>query len=111
MKIYVAGPYSAPTHGERVENTMAAVDAGIRLLEAGHEPFIPHLTHFVNERAKDRGIEISYEEWLEYDEQWLYDCEAILHLASSNGADQERNVAEDIGLKIYDDISEVSEVA
>jgi hypothetical protein len=102
QRIYVAGPYSAETRLGRRENTMRAIDAGIECLAKGHDPFIPHLTHFVHERALDRGVEFEYETWLDYDEQWLRACDWFLHLSSSPGADAERDIAEDRGMRVFE---------
>jgi hypothetical protein len=109
MKIYIAGPYSADTAAQRQANTTAAIDAGLAMLELGHYPFIPHLTHYVDKRAEELDIEMEWEDYIEWDSQFLQDCDAFLYLGSSTGADLERERAEELGLNIYTDIESVPE--
>jgi len=107
MRIYIAGPYSSPDPGGKLANTNAAIDAGITLLKAGHAPFIPHLSHFVDRRARARGIRIDYEDWMALCFAHLEHCEALLLLASSPGADRELKFAEAHGLRIYHSLEAV----
>jgi hypothetical protein len=101
MKIYVAGPYTAPTVEGCLENTVRAMDAYNELILKGHEPFCPHFSHFADQRAKELGIDIPYQEWMRQDEVWLRECEAFLYLAPSRGADVEKAVAQEMGMPIY----------
>lgn len=89
MKIYVAGPYSHPTEEGRLANVRRALDAAVALIRAGHTPFVPHLSHYLDERAEATGARIDYEEWLRQDREWLDLCEGFLYLAPSPGADRE----------------------
>lgn len=101
--IYVAGPYSASTDEGKCENTMVAIDTGLVLLERGHYPFIPHLTHFVDQRTD----ELDYQDYMEWDEELLKRCDSFYYLGSSPGADAELDVAEDRGMTVYRSLSEV----
>lgn len=91
LAIYVAGPYSptfATTHNAaRVahQNTMRAINIGIKIIEKGHYPFIPHLSHFIHLNAdKDYG------KWYyDYDNVWLDKCDALFYMGPSTGADEE----------------------
>jgi hypothetical protein len=107
MKVYIAGPYSAPTCQGRIDNTMRAVDAYIDLIGRGHEPFCPHFSHFADERAKARGIDIPYGEWMRQDIEWLRECDAILYLGASPGANIERDIARDLCKPIYDRVEDI----
>ena len=102
MRIYIASPYS---NGDQVLNVRAQIEAADKLLEMGHSPFIPclsHFWHFVSPK--------SYEEWLKIDLDWLEVCDAILRLpGESNGADKEVIHAYSRGLSIYYDIKDVPE--
>jgi hypothetical protein len=110
MKIYVAGPYSADTEEQRRKNTENAIHAGLALFEKGHYPFIPHTTHYVEEYASETDdFDMTYEDYLDWDEAFLLDCDALLHLASSPGADRERRLAEKLGMEIYNQIEDVPE--
>lgn len=107
MKIYVAGPYSAPTERERVENTARAMDAGLALYKLGHSPYVPHLSHWLDIRARQTSVPMSWEDWMEWDEEWLKSCDALLYLASSPGADREHDQAVSLGIPIYHSIVSV----
>lgn len=107
MKIYIAGPYSAKTTLECLENTIKIIDIGIQLLKLGHTPYIPHLTHFVDMRAKKLGIKIDWQEYIDWDVEWLKVCDAILYVAQSKGADIELQTAIDNGLIVYKSIKEI----
>jgi hypothetical protein len=110
MRIYIAGPYTAPTDAERLANTNRAIDVGIALQRMGHAPLIPHLSHFVDERARPRGGAFAYEEWMAHGFAYLEHCEALLLLAPSPGADRELSFARAIGLKIYHSLGAVPPV-
>ena len=99
-KVYVAGPYS---HPDPVENIRNAVLIGDRLLSRGFCPFIPHLTgtwHMLCPRK--------YQEWLDYDNQWIPVCDAIYRLpGASNGADLEIKLAVSLGIPIFYSMDEI----
>jgi len=59
MKVYISGPYSGNSTEKNVKKT---IEAGQKLLEAGHEPFVPHLSYFWE---KEHGN--SYDTWLSLD--------------------------------------------
>lgn len=101
MKIYVAGPYSADSAEQIVRNVNAALDAGLRLARRGHQPFIPHLTHFLEMRGQETGEGLAYEWYLAYDHFWLTCCDALLLLAHSPGADKELMWAKQRGLLVF----------
>ncbi len=90
MLIYVAGPYSAPTEPERVENVNAAIRVGLKLMQRGHVVVIPHLTHYTDAIARDEmGWEVPYEEWMRQDFALLDRCDALFLVGHSPGADRE----------------------
>jgi|APHM01.1.fsa_nt_gi hypothetical protein len=108
MKIYIAAPYSAERSIDRQENTYTAIHAGLEVFELGHFPFIPHLTHYVDRYAnRTQGFEMNYEDYIEWDKQFLHDCDALLHLDNSPGADHEREVAEHNKMIIYESVDEI----
>lgn len=107
MKIYVASPYTASTPELIRHNVNVAIDAGLKLWKKGHVPFIPHLTHFVDERAAISGVPMHYDEYLAWDTEWLEACDAILYLGSSPGADFELENAKRLGLEIFYSVEEV----
>ena len=106
MRIYVAGPYTPKNcdlhDASRIamKNVDKAIEVGNALIEKGHFPFIPHLSHYVHvhhSSKKDYGI------WYyRYDESFLkYWAEALFYISSSKGADDELKLAKDLGLKIF----------
>ena len=94
MRIYVSGPYTKP---DPVENTHKAIQVGNRLRDAGHFPFIPHLTllwHSVTPKP--------YDFWMEYDFEWVKACDAVLRMpGESSGADREVALAEQLGIPVF----------
>src|SRR5437867_3256925 len=109
LRIYIAGPYTAATAEMRRRNVDTAIDVSLRLWKRGHFPYIPHLTHFIDERAAETRVPMEYEEYLAWDIEWLKACDAFLYLASSRGADYELEHARRLGLAIFfcaDDIPE-----
>lgn len=99
MRVYVAGPYSRdPIGGVR-----AAIEAAHALLDAGHQPYVPHTTMLLD-LARHRP----YEEWLALDLVWLAQCEAVLRLpGASPGADRECARARELGIKVVERVEDL----
>jgi hypothetical protein len=107
-RIYVAGSYTADTPAAVLENVHAAIDAGLALIDRGHTPYIPQLTHWVEQYALTAyGQGLPYEFYLAYDREWLRLCDAVLLVAASPGADREVWLAERMGLPVYRGLAEV----
>ena len=112
MRIYIAGKYGAHSlpSKERLRNTMKAIEAGRKLILMGHNPFIPHLLHFVHE-----GWEVDIgQKYYELDTEWLKQCDAILMLDSwkeSPGARKEESLAIELGISVYMSIDEIPYVS
>src|SRR5260370_42497834 len=111
LRIYIAGPYTATEPMDLERNTKSAIDVGIALLKMGHTPFIPHLPHYVDLRAKESNIDISWSEYMRWDEAWLRQCDALLYLAPSRGADIELQTAQSLGKTIFYHLDEVPRIA
>ena len=107
LKIYIAGPYSAETAEQRLKNVNIAIDAGIAVYFKGHFPYVPHLTHFVDDRANETGITMKWEDYIRWDMPWVEVCDALLYLRSSRGADLELEAAKDSGKQIFYSVDEV----
>ena len=91
--IYVAGPY---TGGDVAINVKAAMLYGSRLIDEGHTPIIPHLTHFLHLMEPRH-----YEDWLDYDFRLLEMCDILHRLPGrSPGADREVAHAKSLGLEV-----------
>ena len=104
MKVYIAGPY---TKGDVAVNIHTAIDYASRLMEAGFVPYIPHLTHFWHLVAPR-----DYEDWLEYDLEWLKSCDCLLRIpGESNGADLEAEYASEHGIPVYTSLEKLFDIA
>jgi hypothetical protein len=104
VRVYVAGPY---TKGDVAVNVANAIDAGTTIAEAGHFPFIPHLTHFWHYRS-----EHPYEFWIAQDLEWLKVCDAVVRLpGESSGADGEVAVAQKRGTPVFHSLADFFDYA
>lgn len=61
----------------------------------------------MDQRAEEKGIELEWPDYIKWDKQFLETCDAFLYLGSSEGADLEREYAEELGLEIYDSVEAV----
>jgi len=86
---------------------MKTIDVGLILWKKGHYPYIPHLTHFIDLRAREKGIKMTWEEYIEWDKAWLEVCDALLFLDNSKGAKKELEYAKKLGKIIYHSTDEV----
>jgi hypothetical protein len=99
MIIGVAGPYSASTEEQRQANLNAMNTVAARLLEAGHIPLIgmnaalPVLVH--------ANLEDRYKATMDISMAVIDQCEALLLLAESPGANKERDLVLSKGLPVY----------
>ena len=110
MRIYIAGPYTGPTEAVCEQNTHAAIDAAIKLFRKGHFPYVPHLTHYVDRRARQTGAMLGWEDYINWDSAWLELCDAILYIGKSKGADLELEMARKLGKALFFSVEEVPEV-
>lgn len=104
MKVYIAGPY---TKGDVAVNVRNAIEAGVQLIDAGHAPFIPHLSHFIHLQAPR-----PWQTWMAYDCLFLTACDALVRLpGESVGADIEVDVARRQGIPVYEGTAAFLEAA
>lgn len=108
LKIYVAGPYTNRSRSQRIANVYAAIDAGYELMEAGYVAFIPHMSHFIEEHAllTGKSANATYDFWLRQDFAWLDECQGVLKLAPSHGADLEEKRAQERGIPVWYSLEE-----
>ncbi len=107
LLIYVAGPYTADDPGQVEKNVNRAIDAGIEIFRRGHFPFIPHLTDFVDKRAKESGAPLTWNDFIAWDKPWISKADALLFLGSSPGAELELREADRLGKRIFRAIEEI----
>jgi hypothetical protein len=97
-RIYVAGPY---THGDVAVNVRNAMAAGTAIIQAGHAPYVPHLSHFMHLQEPQ-----SYDTWITMDLAWVEACDYLLRLnGHSPGADGEVAYARELGKTIFYDLN------
>lgn len=81
--IYIASPYSSPN--DQADAVRLQIDAFHRIMDLGHVPVAPLLSHFaaiVRQRP--------YEEWIQCCLATVDRCDIVLRLGgASNGADRE----------------------
>lgn len=111
LRIYVAGPYT-PKEGTlhdaariAFQNTKKAMLIGNELIYKGHYPYVPHLSHFM-QQDMDRDIG---DKWYDIDNVWLDRCEALYYISPSWGADKELERAKKQGLQIFYHLDEVKQ--
>ena len=104
MKIYVAGPYSAPTAREVQANVNRAIEVACALMCKGHFPYIPHLWHYVWLHPDGN---FPYRHWVAQGYVWLEGCDALFYMAPSPGATPERDYAIAKGKAVYTSLDEV----
>jgi hypothetical protein len=111
LRIYIAGPYTASDLCGHELNTYRAIDAGIAVFHKGHYPYIPHLTHYVDLRAKGTGVNLSWSDYIKWDLPWLDMCDALLYIGKSKGADLELARARKHKKTVFFSVSEVPRVS
>jgi hypothetical protein len=110
MRIYVAGPYKPRGNDMHdaarlvYHNTRKAILIGIELIKKGHNPYIPHLTHYIHIES---DVGWPPEKWIELDNEWLDYCDALYYIAPSGGADRELERAKSQNKPIYYSLEEV----
>jgi len=99
-KIYIAGPY---TTGDTGKNISVAMQAWHELADLGYSPFCPHLCHYLHIHHQR-----PYKEWMQYDEEWLMTCDALLRLpGESPGARKEAALASAMGIPVFHSIADL----
>jgi len=109
--VYVAGPLSAETHKERMDNVARACAAGKAVLDLGHTPFIPHTNYlYAIWHADMHDSQPDYETFMAWDAEILRRCDGLLYLGASPGADRELAMAEALKLPVYRAVEELPTV-
>ena len=93
-RVYCAGPI---TKGDLLGNVRAGIDAAEKLRKLGFDVFCPHLSAYYQVI-----YEVPYEEWLEYDFNWIRVCDAVYRMpGESAGADREEAFAKGASKPIF----------
>lgn len=125
-KIYIAGPISK---GSLEHNINQATESFIELAKLGYAPFCPHWSVYskrcvqlntteiwswdVNAvvcYGQVQPNEITYEEWMRIDFNWIEVSDAVLRLeGESEGADREVRFAIEKGIPVFYSIGELNQ--
>ncbi len=106
--IMVAGPYTASTEEQQMKNFDNMNYAAAKVLEKGHIPVVgvnaalPVVSYAKVENAYDAVMDISL--------ALAKNCDAILMIGESTGANLERQVVENSGGTVYTSIDEIENV-
>lgn len=93
--VYVAGPI---TKGVYTANVRNGIDAARSLQKTGFVVLVPMLDFLMGLVHPD----ISYEEFLDFDFQWILRCDAIFRLPGiSPGADREEEFAKANNIPVF----------
>lgn len=106
MIVYISGKYTAPDRLKTLENIMYAEKFAVKVWEAGHFAFCPHL----NTRLFEDKCKIAPDTYIKADLMFLERCDAILMIPNwkdSSGAKIEHEFAEANGIPIYYDVRDV----
>lgn len=98
--VYIAGPY---TQGNINFNVDMAIRFGDFIEDLGFTVYIPHLTHFWEERYYH-----PVEFWYEHDLKWLAKCDILFRISGpSVEADNEERFAREHGITVIYTIDEL----
>jgi hypothetical protein len=105
MKIAVAGPYSADTAEQRKKNLDAMNKAAAALYARGHIPVIG--VNAALPVVEQSEAENRYKLIMDISLSVVGDCDALLLIAESPGANRERDLILSQGKKVYYALEEV----
>ena len=80
MRIYVAGPYTAPTPTEMFDNMRRGMRLATKLLLKGHSPFCPFLDYHFQLQLREPKEVLTVEDYYRYSLDWLEVSDAVILL-------------------------------
>lgn len=99
--IYIASPY---TLGDVAANVAVQIKAAHRILDMGHVPIAPLLSHYLHIHRQR-----PYEDWLKMDLAIIPRCDILLRLrGKSDGADKEVRLAASLNIPVYYSFKELA---
>ena len=101
MLVYVAGPLTAPSVTEQERNVERAMAVAHDVMQRGHQPIVPHLSHYMDLSWLLLGDTVPYETWIAWALALLERCDCLLYIGSSPGADRELTHAIQRGIPVY----------
>lgn len=102
-KLWIIFNVNNNTKGDAAINVKTQIDMADKLMDKRFVPFTPlmsHFQHMVHPR--------DYEDWIELDKIWIFDCDCILRLpCESSGADGEVELGNNLNIPIFYSIEEL----
>lgn len=100
-KVYIAGPYT----GENIRNIAEALKWANILYNQGFIPFVPHISGFW-----DLIHPMHYDNWMEYDKEWLLVCDCLFKFGGfSSGAQEEMIIANKNNIPVFHMLHQIEE--
>lgn len=102
LLVYLAGPLSDPDITQQERHVARAMIVAWDVVQAGHTPVVPHLSHYLDLFwLAEMGESVPYETWIAWSLALLERCDCLLYMASSPGADRELSHAIQRGIPVY----------
>lgn len=104
-RVYVAGKYNDDTVVKVLRNMRKGIDLCRQVIEAGHSPFCPWLDF-----QYGLSFELTGAQYLELSVAWLRASECVLlvdNWEQSSRAKKEIEIANDLGLLVYTELSDL----
>ncbi len=105
MVIAIAGPYSAPTEAQRQANLDALNQAAVQVLAKGHIPLIG--VNAALPVLQQANLPDPYKAIMDISMAVISNCDALLLIAESPGANRERDYIAAKGRPVYYSVEEV----
>ena len=102
--IYVAGMYSANNVLDLLDNVRIGERAGTKLFLMGYAPFVPWFDRGFHGHLRE-GENLTLQEYYDYSIAWLRRSDELWVLPNSEksrGTQKEIEIAEEMGIPIYD---------
>lgn len=110
-RVYLAGPYNAPSIIESLDNMRRGMRMAVRILMAGYAPFTPWLDYHYRLMQRE-GEEVAREMYQAQSMAWLEVSDAMMVMPNSEnsiGTQTEIARAKELGILVFYSIEELKE--
>lgn len=113
LRVFISGPYTAPTLADVEANVHRAIEAGVDVIRANHLPIVPHVMgHYLHDaHTRLTRTVLSYEFWMEFCKRELATCDAVYRIGDSPGVRIECAHAALLGIPIVRDTALLDGIA
>ena len=109
MHVFISSPYSDGdklSSEQREANVKRSIAIANELIERGHIPFVPLLSHYWNEETPH-----DYSTWLMWSLSWLKRCDCVLRVGGwSTGTVIEERAAREANIPVYFSVLDIPDV-